>query len=104
MFFPLKWWPLVLAVTSASSAFDVKPFRIDLGAKIPRLNSVVKNTRLPVKDLYPGVGSDKISDKGISLESLRGLRTDWLENFDWETQQAELNRSVATKFIWFHHS
>ncbi|KAJ7369067.1 Alpha/Beta hydrolase protein [Mycena albidolilacea] len=92
MFFPLKWWSLVLAVTSASSAFDVKPFRIDLGAKIPRLNSVVKNTRLPAKDLYPGVGSDKISDKGISLESLRGLRTDWLENFDWETQQAELNR------------
>ncbi|KAJ7849806.1 Alpha/Beta hydrolase protein [Mycena olivaceomarginata] len=80
-------------MTSASNAFAVKPFRIDLGSEIPRLKSLVKNTRLPAKDLYPGdVGSDKISYKGLSLDSLRGLKTDWVENFDWETQQAELNQ------------
>ncbi|KAJ7368998.1 Alpha/Beta hydrolase protein [Mycena albidolilacea] len=80
-------------MTSASNTFAVKPFRIDLGSEIPRLKSLVKNTRLPAKDLSPGdVGSDKISYKGLSLDSLRGLQTDWVENFDWETQQAELNQ------------
>jgi hypothetical protein len=99
MFLALRLFSFVLTaftMTSASNTFAVKPFRIDLGSEIPRLKSLVKNTRLPAKDLYPGdVGSDKISYKGLSLDSLRELKTDWVENFDWETQQAELNQLVA---------
>jgi len=48
----------------------------------------VNSTRLPVKALYP----DASAEKGIELETLRELRTDWLTKFDWETQQAELNQ------------
>ncbi|KAJ7124413.1 Alpha/Beta hydrolase protein [Mycena epipterygia] len=68
-------------------SFKLKPFTIDLSSEIPRLKALVNNTRLPTKALYPSAGQDK----GIELDFLDELRTDWLQNFDWETQQAELN-------------
>ncbi|KAF7357817.1 Epoxide hydrolase domain protein [Mycena venus] len=71
-----------------STNFDLKPFTINLGDKIPRLKSLVKNTYLPAKALYPDAGPEK----GIELETLGQLRTDWLTNFDWEARQAELNQ------------
>ncbi|KAJ7865568.1 Alpha/Beta hydrolase protein [Mycena leptocephala] len=76
-----------LAATAAGS-FDLKPFKIDLAGEIPRLKSLVKNTRLPAKALYP----DASPEKGIGLDVLQELRTDWLTKFDWEAQQAELNQ------------
>ncbi|KAJ7248320.1 Alpha/Beta hydrolase protein [Mycena rebaudengoi] len=48
---------------------------------------LVENTRLPARPLYPTVGQEK----GIELDVLDRLRSDWLHSFDWETQQAELN-------------
>ncbi|KAJ7840011.1 Alpha/Beta hydrolase protein [Mycena leptocephala] len=76
-----------LAATAAGS-FDLKPFKIDLAGEIPRLKSLVKNTRLPAKVLYP----DASPEKGIGLDVLQELRADWLTKFDWEAQQAELNQ------------
>jgi hypothetical protein len=83
-----------LAATAAGS-FDLKPFKIDLAGEFPRLKSVVTNTRLPAKALYP----DASPEKGIGLDVLQDLRTDWLTKFDWEAQQAELNQSVALIFF-----
>ncbi|KAJ7931181.1 Alpha/Beta hydrolase protein [Mycena leptocephala] len=70
--------------------FNVQPFKIDLSSKIPRLNALVNNTLLPTKPLYPDVGPDK----GIELDFLSELRSEWLgsSSFDWDTQQAELNQ------------
>jgi hypothetical protein len=77
---------------AANSSFNVQPFKIDLSSKIPRLNALVNNTLLPTKPLYPDVGPDK----GIELDFLSELRSEWLgsSSFDWDTQQAELNQSV----------
>ncbi|KAJ7347073.1 Alpha/Beta hydrolase protein [Mycena albidolilacea] len=71
-----------------SSKFKLQPFRIDLGGEIPRLKSLLNNTRLPAKALY----SDAGPQKGIELDVLRDLKTEWSTTFDWEAQQAELNQ------------
>ncbi|KAJ7761014.1 Alpha/Beta hydrolase protein [Mycena metata] len=68
--------------------FDVKPFKIDLSAEVPRLKFLVNNTRLPAKALYPSIGEEE----GTGLGFLRDLQTQWLTSFDWEAQQAELNQ------------
>jgi hypothetical protein len=72
--------------TTASDAqdFSLKPFKIDLAENIPRLQSLMTNTRLLDPDASP--------EKGIELDVLRELQGDWLTNFDWEAQQAELNQ------------
>ncbi|KAJ7451855.1 Alpha/Beta hydrolase protein [Mycena galericulata] len=104
---------MLVAATSITAAlavngnFNLKPFEIDLSSEIPRLNVLVNNTRLPSKPLYPDVGSDK----GIELEFLSELQTEWLGSptFDWETQQAELNRfnhytaKIETQIVHFIH-
>ncbi|KAJ7873823.1 hypothetical protein B0H14DRAFT_2269052, partial [Mycena olivaceomarginata] len=71
-----------------SSNFKLQPFKIDLAGEIPRLKSLLNNTRLPAKTLY----SDAGPQKGIELDVLRDLKTEWSTTFDWEAQQAELNQ------------
>ncbi|KAJ6480876.1 Alpha/Beta hydrolase protein [Mycena sanguinolenta] len=81
---------LIIALAAASSIdnpFSVTPFTVNLSAEIPRLKALVENTRLPAKALYP-VGSDK----GVELDILRQLQTEWVTTFDWETQQSEFNQ------------
>ncbi|KAJ7451854.1 Alpha/Beta hydrolase protein [Mycena galericulata] len=95
------------AALALNSSFSVKPFRVDLSSEIPRLNALVKNTRLPTTALYPDAGSDK----GIELDFLSELQTEWLGSptFDWETQQAELNQfdhytaTIETQTVHFIH-
>jgi hypothetical protein len=79
-----------LVATSAwtvDNKFNLKPFSVNLTSGVPRLKALVENTRLPAKPLYPTVGQEK----GIELDVLDRLRSDWLHSFDWEIQQAELN-------------
>ncbi|KAJ7094243.1 Alpha/Beta hydrolase protein [Mycena crocata] len=79
------------AVATVRSAvddkFNLKPFSVNLGDGIPRLKALVRDTRLPAKPLYPSVGQEK----GIELDVLACLRSEWLQNFDWEAQEAQLN-------------
>ncbi|KAJ6594455.1 Alpha/Beta hydrolase protein [Mycena capillaripes] len=77
------------AAGTADNSFNVKPFKINLTSEILRLKSLVNNSRLPSKAVYSDDGS---GEKGVELDFLRELRTDWLENFNWEAQQAELNQ------------
>ncbi|KAJ7661641.1 Alpha/Beta hydrolase protein [Mycena rosella] len=93
MFFALSIVSVLVATTVAASGaandtFNLKPFKIDLSSKIPRLTELVRNTRLPEKALYPEAGQGK----GIQLDFLRELQTEWVESFDWDAQQTELNR------------
>jgi hypothetical protein len=68
-------------------SFNLTPFSINLSSGIPRLRALVNSTRLPSKPLYLTVGQEK----GIELDVLEDLRSNWLHSFNWETQQAELN-------------
>ncbi|KAJ7883255.1 Alpha/Beta hydrolase protein [Mycena leptocephala] len=69
-------------------SLKLAPFKIDLSGEIPRLKSLVKNTRLPSAALYPDAGQEK----GVELDFLRELQTEWLTDYDWEAQQAKLNQ------------
>ncbi|KAF7351957.1 Alpha/beta-hydrolase [Mycena venus] len=85
---------IFVAASASNTGFDVKPFKIDLAGEIPHLKSLVNSTRLPATALYPNAGPSK----GIDLETLRDLRTDWLTKYDWEAQQAELNQFSVVEF------
>ncbi|KAJ7131762.1 Alpha/Beta hydrolase protein [Mycena crocata] len=73
---------------AVKNTFDLKPFKIDLSGEIPHLKTLLRNTRLPKEALYPDAGPVK----GTELNFLRELRTEWLDTYDWEAQQAELNQ------------
>jgi hypothetical protein len=71
----------------AEGTAGVKPFKIDLAAGLPHLETLVKNTKLASEPLYPGAGLEF----GMELNLLRDLKTQWMEGFDWAAQEAELN-------------
>ncbi|KAJ7463638.1 Alpha/Beta hydrolase protein [Mycena latifolia] len=73
---------------ATNNSFDLKPFKIDLTSEIPHLMDLLRTTHLPEKALYPDVGPDK----GIELDFLRDLRSEWMGSFSWEAVQAELNQ------------
>jgi len=75
------------ALRTALAKPAVQPFRIDLAKGIPHLETLVKNTNLPPKPLYPGAGIDF----GIQLDFLRDLKTQWVQGYNWSEQEAELN-------------
>ncbi|KAJ7617153.1 alpha/beta-hydrolase [Roridomyces roridus] len=79
---------VVLAASAAANTnFNIQPFKIDLSSEIPRTLSLINNTQLPETPLYP-VGQGK----GLELDFLLSLRNDWLTTYDWNEQQAALNR------------
>jgi hypothetical protein len=78
------------AAAAVNDTFNLRPFKIDLSSQIPHLNDLVRSTRFPSKALYPNAGTEK----GIELDTLLELRNEWLDSFDWETQEAELNQSA----------
>ncbi|KAJ7310939.1 Alpha/Beta hydrolase protein [Mycena albidolilacea] len=68
--------PFTIA-SDAQKDFNLKPFKIDLTGKIPRLRSLVNNTRLPDKALDPNAGQEK----GIELDFLHELQSDYFSHF-----------------------
>lgn len=68
--------------------FQLRPFHIDLSHNVPRMIELVRNYQLPDKPEYPGVGSSM----GIDLDVLKSLRKQWLSDFDWKTEQDNLNK------------
>ncbi|KAJ6573944.1 Alpha/Beta hydrolase protein [Mycena vulgaris] len=65
----------------------MQPFRVDLVQELAHLKLLVQNTRLPNNTLYPAAGIDF----GIELDFLRDLQREWVDEFDWLKQEAELN-------------
>ncbi|WAO88679.1 EHN domain-containing protein [Fusarium falciforme] len=73
--------------------FHVRPFNIDLGDRVPRMLDLVKNTRLPAHEDPAAKDSYNITlSTGISLSTLKQLQTQWSTSFDWEKEQATMNR------------
>jgi hypothetical protein len=80
------------ASLTSATAITVTPFAINLTSEIPHLKTLLAHSRLPAQALYPDAGPDK----GVELDFLAGLRDEWLNGFDWEVQQAQLNQSVLS--------
>ncbi|KAF7378395.1 Epoxide hydrolase domain protein [Mycena sanguinolenta] len=74
--------------SAANSSFNMKPFKISLTNQVARMKALVTNTHLPAQPLYPNAGFEK----GIELDFLRELQSEWMTGFDWESQEAELNQ------------
>ncbi|KAJ6507189.1 epoxide hydrolase N terminus-domain-containing protein [Mycena vitilis] len=85
---PLMMKDCADTVTTETFAFGEQAPPINLAAEIPRLKTLVHAARLPSQALYPSFGSEK----GVELDVLSELRTEWLTKYDWEAQQAELNQ------------
>lgn len=68
--------------------FAPKKFTINLSAAVPRMMNLVKETRLPSNLEYSGFGNSS----GIALDVLENLRTQWLEDFSWDHEEAVLNK------------
>jgi hypothetical protein len=66
----------------------VLPFRVDLESEVPRMLDLVKNTRLPEKPEYPGLGSSF----GMDLSDLKRFQDEWLHGYSWAKDQAYINR------------
>lgn len=68
--------------------FDLKPFSINLSKGVPRMLEFIKETKLPDKEEYPGVGSSA----GIGLDVVKSLQREWTVDFDWHKEEANLNK------------
>ncbi len=53
---------------------------------------LVNQTMLPDEEEYAGVGSSA----GIALDTLKQLQAEWTTTFDWNQEQATLNKSVRS--------
>jgi hypothetical protein len=81
-------------LTAASSvagcshdSYDLQPFTIKLSDGVPRMLERIRDTELPgTIPQYPG------NEAGISLETLKALRNQWLVDFDWLKEEESMNR------------
>ena len=69
------------------SEHGVRPFRIDLSSKVPRMLQLVSDTKLPL----PGPYLTTDGSSGVNLDTLIDLRSQWLSDFDWHREQNALN-------------
>ena len=70
------------------TGYNVRPFNIDLSGGVTHMLDLVRSTKLPDHQEYPGVGDTA----GIALQTLKNMQAEWVDNFDWETEQAYMNQ------------
>jgi hypothetical protein len=56
---------------SLASAFNLRPFLINVSSEVPHMLRLIEETRLLDAPEYPGVGTST----GISLDTLKSLRS-----------------------------
>lgn len=87
---------LALAAVSDSTPLDcklIRPTEIDLSAKVPHMLDMIRQTRLPAFDLSAARESQNMTESfGVGLNTLNRLKDQWLNDFDWEVEQATLNK------------
>ncbi|PON26666.1 hypothetical protein TGAM01_v204676 [Trichoderma gamsii] len=79
---------IVLGNGLVHKGFSPQKFTVDLSAGVPRMMDLVRETRLPSSSEFSGLGNSS----GIALDVLESLRTQWLENFNWDHEEAALNK------------
>jgi hypothetical protein len=79
---------LVLATTVVAQ-YNVDPFRVNISSdQVLHLKSLVQLTHLPSGNEF--AGSD--DTLGITRDDLQSLKDEWINEFDWEKQQSQLNK------------
>ncbi|KAF5573293.1 epoxide hydrolase [Fusarium pseudoanthophilum] len=68
------------------SSFNLKPFTVDLSDGVPHMIDLAQRTEQPTNGDYLDPNA------GIRLETLRSLRKELIEDFDWDTEQQKLNK------------
>lgn len=76
--------------------YHLQPFHIDLSSRVPRMLDHIKDTKLPAQPVYTNTGTSA----GISLSLLESFRTEWLTSFDWDREQADMNKYVISFNPW----
>ena len=72
---------------------NVKPIKIELSERVPRMIENVKRTRLPAAELQPARESLNISiSTGTSLATMQSLQKEWITRFNWEKEQESINQ------------
>ncbi|KAJ4864059.1 alpha/beta hydrolase fold domain-containing protein [Trichoderma breve] len=89
--FPFLYLCTLTGASSVASgnhgSYDVRPFTISLSHDVPRMLERIRDTELPdAISQYPG------NEAGISLETLKAFRNQWLVDFDWFKEEESLNR------------
>lgn len=89
--FPFLYLCTLTAASSVASgnhdSYDVRPFTISLSDGVPRMLERIRDTELPdTIPQYPG------NEAGISLETLKAFRNQWLVDFDWHKEEESLNK------------
>lgn len=79
---------VVYGFPNGSKKYRLRPFHINLSKDVPRMLEKVRRTQMPNGAEYADIGSSA----GIDLDVLKELRTEWLTKFDWEKEQASLNK------------
>lgn len=79
---------IVLGNGLVHNGFTPKKFTVNLSAGVPRMIDLVRETRLPSNSEFSGFGNSS----GIALDVLESLRTQWLEDFNWDREEAALNK------------
>lgn len=79
---------IVLSSDLVNNGFAPKKFTVNLSAGVPRMMDLVRETRLPSASEFSGLGNSS----GIALNVLESLRTQWLEGFNWNREEAALNK------------
>ncbi|KAK3615042.1 hypothetical protein LTR56_026844 [Elasticomyces elasticus] len=66
---------------------DVQPFRIALSDGLPHMYALLRQSRLPQEEEYPGVADTA----GVDLDVLKTLQGAWLKDFNWRREEREMN-------------
>lgn len=82
---------------SAADDFSApRPFRVDVPVEeVQRMRRLIEDTRLPDSPPVPGA----TWNYGADLDWLKGLRDEWLNNFDWKQVEEEMNQFKHFKVI-----
>ena len=70
----------------SSHCYHVKPFTIDLSDRVPHMLDLLYNAQLP--DALP---QSPGPEAGMDVATLRSLRDQWVNDFDWTKEQSALN-------------
>jgi hypothetical protein len=81
---------MTMSIVTAKEDFELRPFKIDLSDRVPRMVRQIREARLPEAPVYTDTGTSA----GITLSDLKSLQQQWLTNFDWNKEQISLNKYV----------
>ncbi|CAE6385263.1 unnamed protein product [Rhizoctonia solani] len=83
-----KYTSALLALTPGAIglSYNVKPFKVNLSAKVPHLKDLVQRTKLPDYSVLGSTGA------GVPLDWLKARQKDWLNKFDWSKEEAAMNK------------